>query len=80
MPGMSDADLVRWVQSRREAAAREREHFGADPRAAIESALALVALTARLHGWPPEEDPITRREDEHARNAWGRVRAVMRRA
>jgi len=75
---MRAEDLLRWVESRRAAEARERletRNAGPSSSAAIQSALALVDLTGRLHGWPPPEDPVTLREDALAREPWARVRA-----
>jgi hypothetical protein len=74
---MDPDELRRWVASRRAAQAREWEEQrskGPDSEFAFRSALALVALTGRLHGWPVPEDDVTRREDEKARDSWSRVR------
>jgi hypothetical protein len=73
-------DLLRWVESRRAAEERERmetRNAGPSSAEAIQGALALVALTVRLHGWPPLEDPVTLREDAQARERWARVRAYF---
>lgn len=74
---MRSEDLLRWVESRRDAEQREKleaRQAGPDSAGAIRSALALVALTKRLHGWPVPEDPVTLREDALARERWDRVR------
>jgi hypothetical protein len=71
----------RWIETRRAAAQREAlEERTAGPRPAwaITSALALVALTGRLHGWPVPETEIDRREDEIARERWARLRGRLR--
>lgn len=70
-----------WIASRRAAAARERREqreAGADPRKAIEQALALIAFAGRLHGWPAPEDPVSEREDTEMREQWVRLRAALR--
>lgn len=77
---MRPEDLLRWVESRRAAEQREKleaRQAGPDTSGAIRSALALVALTKSLHGWPVPEDPVTLRQDAHARDQWGRVRAYF---
>jgi hypothetical protein len=71
----------RWIEARRAAARREaREAREAGPHAAsaIASALALVALTGQLHGWPVPESATDRREDELVRERWARLRARLR--
>ncbi len=73
-------DLRRWVQGHRAAQQREREEAiatGPQPEVAIASALALVALAGRLHGWPIPEDEVDRREDAATRVAWDRLRAAL---
>jgi len=77
---MQRDDLRRWVDGHRAAQQREREEAmatGARPAAAIASALALIALAGRLHGWPIPEDEVDVREDEAARSAWDRLRAAL---
>jgi hypothetical protein len=77
---MRPEDLLRWVESRRAAEQREKleaRQAGPDPSGAIRSALALVALTKRLHGWPVPEDPVTLQQDALARERWDRVRAYF---
>jgi hypothetical protein len=74
-------DVRRWVAARRAAEAREREEArerGPSAPAAIASALALIALAGRLHGWPLPEDEVSRREEARARGAWARLRAAAR--
>jgi hypothetical protein len=53
----------------------ERRKAGPDRAAAITSALELIDLFDRLHGWPPPEDELRRRENDQARESWRRVRA-----
>jgi hypothetical protein len=70
-----------WIASRRAAEEREREERRSSPfsaEQAIASALALIAVDARLHGWPRMEDPVTRRENDVARHAWVRLRRAWR--
>lgn len=75
----AEADIIRrraaaWsLAEQREIA--ERRKAGPDCAAAISSALELIELFDRLHGWPPPEDELRRREDESARQSWRRVRA-----
>jgi hypothetical protein len=69
------------VEDRRAVEARERAEArsAAVDRSAIAHALALVALYNRLHGWPPNEDEITRREDAQMYESWHRLRIALRR-
>ena len=75
---MEPQDLRRWVEGRRATEERERaeqRERGVDREWAVRSSLALNALFASLHGWPPPEDQVTAREDEQVRESWARVRA-----
>lgn len=77
---MNAADIRRWVQAHRAAEARVREELRRQPPSAadaIRSALALVALSGRLHGWPAPEDDYTRREHAARIHCWDRLRAVL---
>jgi hypothetical protein len=77
---MHPEDLLRWVESRRAAEQREKleaRQAGPDTSGAIRSALALVALTRHLHGWPVPEDPVTLRQDAQVRRQWDRVRTYF---
>jgi len=68
------------VASRRAAEARERQEQrqrGPSADAAIAGALALSALAGRLHGWPPPEDPVSRREDPEGYRLWARLHAAL---
>lgn len=72
-------DLRAWVESRRAAQQREQleaQQLGPSPSSAIGAALALVALTGRLQGWPVPEDEVTARESELVRERWARVRSA----
>jgi hypothetical protein len=74
------SDLIAWVESRRAAEDRERSELrqaGPNPSAAIESALALVALAGHLHGWPVPKSEVDLREDELVRQRWAKVRAAF---
>jgi hypothetical protein len=77
-----NADAVKaWIASRRLAEQREWKDRRSDPissQTAIASALALIALDGRLHGWP-REDEVSEREDNLARQCWDRVRDALRR-
>jgi hypothetical protein len=79
---MDSSRLRRWVDDKRAVEARERgearsgEASGGD---AIAQALALVALYGRLHGWPPDEDEVSRREDAQMYGRWHRLRIALRR-
>lgn len=71
----------RWVEARQAAARREaadERAAGPRPQWAIASALALVALTGRLHGWPAPETAVDRREDALVRERWSRLRRRLR--
>jgi citrate lyase beta subunit len=72
-------DVRRWAAGRRAGEARERQeqrHAGPSPDAAIAGALALIALAGRLHGWPPPDDVVSRREDLEGYRRWARLRAA----
>jgi hypothetical protein len=77
---MRREDVRRWIAGYRAGQERERLEVLAaapEPKAAIEGALALVALAGRLHGWPLPEDDVDRGEDDAARATWNRLRAVL---
>jgi hypothetical protein len=79
MEPMRQDDLRRWADDQRASAERERAEarersFAPDP---IEAALDLIALGAELQGWPVPDDPVTRREDELARERWVRLRRAL---
>lgn len=77
---MRPDEIRRWVTARRGAAARERaevRHAGAGADS-VGAALALVALTGRLHGWPVPDDPVTAREDAAMYERWARLRRRLR--
>jgi len=68
------------VQDKRAVEARERAESrsaAASSPDAIPQALALVALYGRLHGWPPSEDDVTRREDAQMYERWHRLRIAF---
>ena len=72
--------IRRFVEGHRLAEARqldEERRGGADSQGAIASALALVALFGRLHGWPPPEDVEDSREDLQAYERWARLRRAL---
>jgi len=76
---MPPEDLRRWVGNQRAAQERVRESareagFVQDP---IQAALDLIELASALHGWPVPEDEVRQREDEHAREAWARLRESL---
>jgi hypothetical protein len=77
---MRPGDLRRWVDGYRAAQERERREalsVGPEPGTAVASALALVALAGRLHGWPIAPDEADRRESAAALASWDRLRAVV---
>ena len=77
---MQGEDVRRWAASYRAAQAREHAaHAEAGPDAAlsIRHALALIALGDRLGTGAARGDAIDRRDDEAARAAWTRLRAVL---
>jgi len=79
---MDRGEMARWIASRRAAEERERRELGARapaPREAVRGALELLALWTRLHGWPPAEDPVSRREDARAIDQWRRLRMGLAR-
>lgn len=72
--------IRRFVEGHRLAEARqldEQKRDGADGYAAIASALALIALFGRLHGWPQPEDVEDSREDLQAYERWARLRRIL---
>jgi hypothetical protein len=74
------ADLRRWVDDRRAVARLEQAQLAdtwGSPAQAIASALSLIALAGRLHGWPPPADPVTEREDEAMWERFARLRARL---
>lgn len=77
---MRPEDVRRWAAGWRAAEARERQEHrqaGPAPDAAIAGALALIALAGRLHGWPPPDDVVSRREDVDGYRRWARLRAAL---
>lgn len=69
------------MEDKRAVEARERsERRGAvaSPQDAIAQALALVALFGRLHGWPANEDAVSRREDAQMYDRWHRLQSALR--
>lgn len=71
--------MERWIRSRRDAAERERREAAAPPASeSIRAALSLIRLGGRLQGWPPPEDPVSRREDLAAYASWARLRNALR--
>lgn len=78
---MQPEELRQWVDSRRAAEEREREeqrNRGIDRAWSVRSALALVAVAGRLHGWPLPEDETMRREDALMQESWVRLRSRHR--
>jgi len=73
--------LRRWIEDKRAAEARERSDAHTDPpsgRDAIAQVLALISLYGRLHGWPPAEDEVSRREAAQMYDCWHRLRVAFR--
>jgi hypothetical protein len=78
---MRTEDLRAWVHAKRAAEAREREESRTtvvDATDSIRTGLALIALAARLHGWPLPEDSVTKREDAEVRERWSVLRRRWR--
>ena len=77
---MERADLRRWVDDRRVVARLEQAQLAdtwGPPAQAIRSALSLIALEGRLHGWPPPADPVTEREDQAMWERFARLRTRL---
>jgi hypothetical protein len=70
-------ELRRWIDSRRAGEARELAEKPDPSQRPDEIALALIALAARLHGWPLPEDTARRRDVTDARGQWARLRAAL---
>ncbi len=70
-------DVRRWAENRRIANVVEVrdliEHWG-EPQRSVQAAFELLNLWGALHGWPPPEDPIDRREDAVVRERFARLR------
>ena len=81
--GLMDPEaLVRFVEDHRAVARREAEESrrqGHAPVDAVTSALALLAVYGRLHGWPPADDPVSDAEDAAVRDRFDRLRRWYRR-
>lgn len=77
---MRAEDLRRWIEGWREAERRVRLEARSGPPAAdpILAALSLIALAGQLHGWPPPDDPVSRREDALMYERWARLRRRLR--
>ena len=73
----SPKDVRRWAADRAAANVVEVrelvEHWG-EPERSVEAAFALLDLWAAIHGWPPPEDPIDRREDLVVWDRFARLR------
>ncbi len=70
-------ELRRWLAGRRAAEEREQLEVRWNPMStaqAVASALSLLRLTVRLHGWPLAEDAVTRRENADVQATWQRLR------
>ncbi len=66
-------EMLRWLSSRRAAEKRERLEQKQAPHtveSSVQAALALIAFSARLHGWPPKSDIVTTREESKRYRAW----------
>lgn len=77
-PKLDPKEFRRWLAGRQAGEAREREEAWRHPMStaqAVASALSLVRLTVRLHGWPVPEDAVSRRENAEVEATWHRLRA-----
>jgi hypothetical protein len=74
---VNPADIRRWAENHRAAAARElAESRPLSPARAYASAMALLEFDERLNGSPFERiDPVTAREDAEMYEAWAKLRA-----
>ena len=70
-------DVRRWAENRRIANALEvrdlLEYWG-EPERSVQAAFELMNLWGRLHGWPPPESSLDRREDAVVRERFARLR------
>ena len=78
MPPMDPADIRRWAENHRAAAAREAEELRRNPLTAgqaYEFAMALLVWDEQNNGSPFERhDPVTEREDREMWDAWAKLR------
>jgi hypothetical protein len=76
---MSTAELRRWLAERRAAEQREQDAQRRDMLAssAMQRALDLIDVVARVHGWPRPEDEQDRAEAVAAYTHWARLRAAL---
>lgn len=76
---MDPADLKRWHENHRVAAARERQDLASNPPTAAQAfaaALSLLVFDESLNGSPfNRHDPVSVREDHEMWEAWARLRA-----
>lgn len=80
-PKPKPEDLRRWAENHRAAVERERVEIrgGAYVEDPIKAGLGLIALAARLHGWPIPRAAVGQREDEAKWEAWARLREGLAR-
>jgi hypothetical protein len=79
---VSKADWRRWVENQRAVArvqANDLQDTWGPPSRAIAASLELLGLYERLHGWPPADDPVTKREDLEMWERFARLRATRSR-
>lgn len=76
---MTTAELRRWLADRRaaEQRAEDEQRRTVLATSAMQRALALIDVMARVHGWPLPEDDHGRAEDIAAYNHWARLRAAL---
>jgi hypothetical protein len=78
---MTAAEFRRWMVGRAAAERREHDERAGRPLSAAESwrqATALIALSARRHGWPLPADDLDWAEDLQCYRTWARLRAAWR--
>ena len=70
-------EVRRWAENRRIAntvEVRDQIEQWGDPQRSVQAAFELMNLWGALHGWPPLEDAIDRREDAVVRERFARLR------
>jgi hypothetical protein len=72
--------IRQWAEDRNAASVVEARELSAStgtPAQSFAAALSLLALYAHLHGWPPPDDPIDRRDNLEVWSRFARLRARL---